>query len=313
MVNEVCFDVPEISVIIPAYNHEKYIAEAIESILNQSFQNWELIIINDGSTDRTGLICESYNDSRIRYYCQKNSDAYNTINRGISLARGDFISILNSDDVYHKDRLKILLEKSKKENLDCIFSRVQLIDKSGDTLTYLRHYWNHWYECNLKFYLLNRDLFNSFLYGNLLVSTSNLFIRKKIFKNEGLFSKLRYLHDYEFMLRILKFNKYNVGFLHNKILLKYRLHNSNTICENPLKVLTYEFDMIKSILLEQTNNLKPLILKTGLTRLNLIKNEILQYKNIEGRFSNILKNRLKNIFNRFKNKFFNLKQVYEEI
>ena len=100
---------PLVSVVIPAYNHERYVGAAIESVLEQTYSNFELIVVDDGSTDRTADIIKKYSDKRISYYYQENQDAYNTINRGISLARGQFIAILNSDDIYHKKRLETLL------------------------------------------------------------------------------------------------------------------------------------------------------------------------------------------------------------
>ncbi len=97
----------EVSIIIPLFNHEKFISEAIESILTQKFTNYEVIIIDDGSTDNSYEklkdYCNKYNN--ISYYYQKNSGAHNAINRGIRKASGNYIYILNSDDVYAKDRL----------------------------------------------------------------------------------------------------------------------------------------------------------------------------------------------------------------
>ena len=99
---------PLISVVIPAYNHERYIGAAIESVLEQSCPDLELIVVDDGSTDRTGEVIQGYTDSRLHYYHQENQDAYTTINRGISLARGRYIAILNSDDIYTPERLETL-------------------------------------------------------------------------------------------------------------------------------------------------------------------------------------------------------------
>jgi len=99
----------KISVIIPAYNHEKYITEAISSVLNQSYHDLEIIIINDGSTDSTEQRILSIHDQRIQYVSQKNSGAHSAINRGISLAQGEYITILNSDDLYLPQRLETCL------------------------------------------------------------------------------------------------------------------------------------------------------------------------------------------------------------
>src|SRR5512135_3626981 len=107
---------PKVSVIMPLFNHGKYVREAIISVLEQSVQNIELIVINDGSTDDSEDVVKSISDDRIKYFYQGNQGAAKTINRGISLAQGEYISILNSDDLYYADRfknsLKILEEDS---------------------------------------------------------------------------------------------------------------------------------------------------------------------------------------------------------
>lgn len=91
---------PKISVIMPAYNAEKYIGEAIESILNQTFTDFELIVINDGSADKTKDIILSYTDSRIVYLeNEKNSGIVVTLNKGIDIATGEYIARMDSDDI----------------------------------------------------------------------------------------------------------------------------------------------------------------------------------------------------------------------
>lgn len=94
-----------ISVVMPAYNAEKYIGEAIESILNQTYTNFEFIIINDGSTDRTKEIIKSYNDSRIVYLeNEKNSGIVVTLNKGLDYANGDYIARMDADDIALPER-----------------------------------------------------------------------------------------------------------------------------------------------------------------------------------------------------------------
>jgi len=88
-----------VSIITPAYNAEKYIAEAIESVLNQTFEAWELIVIDDGSTDNTAKIVSSFEDDRIIFIGQKNKGVSSARNRGLILARGKYITFLDADDV----------------------------------------------------------------------------------------------------------------------------------------------------------------------------------------------------------------------
>ena len=98
---------PKISVIMPAYNSEQYIAEAIESILNQTFSDFEFIIINDGSTDKTADIVRSYDDSRIRFIDNSvNQGISTTANLGLELANGEYIARMDSDDISHSNRFE---------------------------------------------------------------------------------------------------------------------------------------------------------------------------------------------------------------
>jgi glycosyltransferase involved in cell wall biosynthesis len=103
-----------ISVIMPAFNAEKTIERAVESVRNQSYEDWELIIINDGSTDRTKTIVETVNDSRIKVVTQENAGASAARNVGIRLARREYITFLDADDTLPRDSLRLrasLLDK----------------------------------------------------------------------------------------------------------------------------------------------------------------------------------------------------------
>lgn len=222
---------PLVSVIIPAYNHEHFIGAAIESVLEQTIEDFELIIVNDGSTDDTESVIKGYADKRIKYYYQDNQDAYNTINRGISLSTGQFLSILNSDDIYTRDRLEKLLDECRSNDFVCAFSSVIPIDDDGNELTDPSLWWNVWYETNRKHYFDCGDMYASFLRGNLMVTTSNLFMTSEAAKQIGDFSPLRYLHDYDYILRTLYRFPGKVRFLDDQRLVYYRIHGGNTLSE----------------------------------------------------------------------------------
>lgn len=112
---------PKVSVVMPAYNSEKYIGEAIESILNQAYTDFEFIIINDGSTDRTKEIIDSYNDSRIVYLeNEKNAGIVVTLNKGLDFATGEYIARMDADDIAVENRLEkqvTYMEKNKNVGL----------------------------------------------------------------------------------------------------------------------------------------------------------------------------------------------------
>jgi len=97
-----------ISVVMPAYNSEAFIPEAIESVIGQTYTNWELIIVDDGSTDNTSQIVAGYKeaDNRIRYFFQNNSGPAVARNKGIKESRGKYIAFLDSDDIWYLDKLE---------------------------------------------------------------------------------------------------------------------------------------------------------------------------------------------------------------
>src|SRR6476660_2284633 len=98
---------PTVSVILNCYNHEPYIGEAIESVLGQSFADFELIIIDNGSTDGSRRVIESYSDDRIRLILHDGNESISRrLNEGIAAARGEFISILYSDDIFLPHKLQ---------------------------------------------------------------------------------------------------------------------------------------------------------------------------------------------------------------
>ncbi|MGB7844942.1 MAG: glycosyltransferase family A protein, partial [Candidatus Acidiferrum sp.] len=103
---------PLVSIITPTYNHEKFIGPCIESVLNQTYPNWEQLIIDDGSTDRTAQVIGGYADPRIRYFAQNNQgiDALaHTYNRALNEARGELIGILEGDDLWPADKLSTMV------------------------------------------------------------------------------------------------------------------------------------------------------------------------------------------------------------
>jgi glycosyltransferase involved in cell wall biosynthesis len=97
---------PKVTVVIPVYNREKYIADAIDSILAQTFTHFELLVIDDGSTDKTQEVIQSYHDPRIRLVCNETNEGIpKTRNKGIRLARGEYLAFLDSDDWAYPERL----------------------------------------------------------------------------------------------------------------------------------------------------------------------------------------------------------------
>ena len=111
---------------MPVYNSEKYIAEAIESVCNQSYKKWELVIVNDGSTDGSAEIIETYakKDLRITVFHRKNEGVSMARNFALDKISGEYVTFIDSDDVYHVDRLKKMLQVFEQyPGCDIVFSR----------------------------------------------------------------------------------------------------------------------------------------------------------------------------------------------
>ena len=127
---------PKLSVIMPVYNGERYLSQAIESILNQTFRDFELLIINDGSTDRSREIAASYADPRIVLTDnERNMGLSRSLNRGIRLARGEYIARQDADDLSHPDRLRRQVEYLERHpDTVLLGTRIQWIDPQGQSL-----------------------------------------------------------------------------------------------------------------------------------------------------------------------------------
>ena len=131
-------DRPLISVIMPAYNAEKYIAEAIQSVISQTYTNWQLLIIDDCSTDRTAEIAEEFekSDQRIRVLRNpQNIGVAKTRNRGFDLAKGEWLALLDSDDRWHKEKLEKQLALADNSDADIIYCSYALTDENGKHLS----------------------------------------------------------------------------------------------------------------------------------------------------------------------------------
>lgn len=267
---------PAVSVVMPAYNHEKYVGEAVESVLNQGFRDLELVVVDDGSKDRTGEIVRSYakDDQRVHYIFQENQDAYNALNRGIREARGDWISIINSDDVYHPDRLQRLWDAKDRLKAQALFTSVVPVDDQSREIPGPDHFWHQWNQRNREVYFAGNDLYAGFLHGNLMITTSNLFFSRAAQEKTGFFSPLRYLHDYDYIFRLMLANPGGVHYLDAEELLYYRIHGTNTLKEGAVNARLEDKKVIRKYLLELLPEERRFAVATGADRLAALEREL---------------------------------------
>ncbi len=126
---------PRISVVMPVYNVEAYVADAIRSVLKQSFTDFELIVIDDGGTDGSMDIVRSFLDPRIRIVSQSNRGLAGARNTGIACARGDYIALLDSDDCFHPDKLRLhFIHLEANRAIGVSFAGSRMVDRHGTAL-----------------------------------------------------------------------------------------------------------------------------------------------------------------------------------
>ncbi len=183
-----------ISVIVPVYNQEKFLTETIESALHQTYKNLEIILINDGSNDRSARICDnlSKKDERIRYYSQDNRGVSFTRNRAIQLSQGAYIAPLDADDLWEPDYLIRHLEVfQKKPLIGIVYCCQKIIDEEGNEVG----------ETRPKAYLPNEFLARM-LFRNDLGCPSTLLIRRECFNKHQYNEDMCHGEDYDLNLRL---------------------------------------------------------------------------------------------------------------
>ena len=205
-----------VSVIIPTYNRSKLIKRSATSVLNQTYRNIELIIVDDGSTDDTETVVNSINDSRIIYIKQSNQGACVARNNGIVHAKGKFIAFHDSDDVWHKDKLEKQIECIQNTQADFVFCKMAINGNSKKRLPQ-----------NFKEGFVEESVLP--LGG----STQTFLANAEVFKKECFDVEMPRLQDFELLLRIHK--RYSV-YCMDEILVDYYVQDTS-ISANQEKLL----------------------------------------------------------------------------
>lgn len=225
------FTSPQVSVLMPAYNHALYVRTAVESVLGQTYGDLELIVIDDASSDETWEVLQSFEDERLHLRRHEvNQGAHTTLNEALAMARGEFFAIINSDDIFVPTRIAVCLEALRNNGADLVGSDIVLIDADGEPVP--EHWWVRAFSNLKQVWTETGDWHASLLHGNVFMTTSNFVFRRSWLEVVGDLRDLRYVHDYEWLLRGLIKDR-RLAWL-DAPLLHYRLHASNTISERPL-------------------------------------------------------------------------------
>lgn len=225
---------PILSIILPAYNAQAYIAETIQSVLAQDFTDFELLIIDDGSQDNTAEVIRNFSDSRIIYIKnEQNLGLIRTLNKGILLAKGTYIGRIDADDIWH-DARKIRLQLdyfTSNPGTVLLGTNAIAIDEYGNTLF------------DMNYPSGETAIRGAFLSRNPFIHPSVIFLKNAAVEAGGFILDELHAEDYGLWLRIAK-----LGHVNNlsEALMKYRIHSTGISQKNALTQTRQSLKITKS-------------------------------------------------------------------
>lgn len=243
--------IPFVSVVIPTYNHANYLKKALQSLLDQTYNNWEAIVIDNHSIDNTHQVVKKFKDSRIKYLKINNHGIIaKSRNEGIKNSKGEWIAFLDSDDWWFPDKLKICL-KYCNNNVDLIYHDLKIASRNRRLFK----------RNKIKTRKLTKPVIIDLLVNGNAISNSSVLVRKNLLDKIGLINESKNIvaaEDYNTWLKIAELTN---NFLYlPKILGYYLLHEANVSQKNmyyPTRQATYKF-------LSLLNIKQKIILKTNL-------------------------------------------------
>lgn len=229
-----------VSIIIPVYNVEMYIEECLESICNQTYNNLEILLINDGSKDKSGMICENYKkvDNRIKVIHHKNKGVSYTRNIGILNSNGSLLAFIDPDDIISHDYIETLVEISRIQSISMPVAHYTsdyngFINRKSDLSLEIissEYYFNH---------ILNDKTIDSYLWNKLFIK--DILIKNNIFFDEG----LSIFEDMLFIAQYVK--KVNCVIKSNKIIYYYRIRKNSAVNSLSTEKIKQKCNAIESI------------------------------------------------------------------
>jgi len=206
---------PTVSVIIPAWNQAQYLAESIRSVLAQTYDDYEIIVVDDGSTDETRAVVESFGN-RIRYVWQENQGLADARNTGIGEARGEYVALLDSDDAWLPSFLTSMMLLAKANpNAAVLYCGVIYVDHCGCYLP----------QSGRTRILPRDELYKTLLRFNFLIP-STIVMKRSVVMSAGLFDvAFRRLQDWELWIRLMKQGQVFAGL--DQSLVRYRVHSES--------------------------------------------------------------------------------------
>lgn len=215
---------PQVSVIIPTYNRGHFIKDAVESVFHQTYSDFELIIIDDGSTDNTKEVLAEYGD-KLQYVYQKNQGRSAARNLGISLAKGEYIAFLDSDDVWFADKLErqVPVLESAPANTVLVHGYKCIVNKFLQAIPGWKVKLRRLYSMAEK----GKESYENYLHSNCIFTSTILVRRTALIEINSYDIHIQGREDLDLYLCLLLKN-YNFAFISEPPLIKYRWHEDNT-------------------------------------------------------------------------------------
>jgi glycosyltransferase involved in cell wall biosynthesis len=213
---------PKVSIIVATYNRAQFLKEAIESVLTQSFENFELIIVDDGSMDKTREMINNFADNRIKYIYQQNKGRSNARNKAISIAKGQYIAFLDSDDLYLPDKLSLQVDYlDNHPKVGMIYTSALCIEENGNLTSVT-------YEATASGEIYKEIAF----FVPVTITLPTVMVRREVLSAVGLFDeKMHRFEDTDLWRRISKISHID-GI--KEYTCKLRTHSNNhLIAQNP--------------------------------------------------------------------------------
>ena len=237
-----------VSVIIPTYNRAHLIGETLDSVLAQTYQNWECIIVDDGSSDNTDEVVGKYvkSDSRFKYYHLPEEHlpgGNGARNYGFNVSQGEYIQWFDSDDIMDKDLIRLQYYSLSNNNLLASANVCQFKVYYEDIEKAINIYKDNFLTYGLKY---------DYVIGSFKMNLQTIFFKKELVNNYSLSEKLKKSQEVEFLHRLLKEHEASFSFINNRLVFIRRHSNSITNSENPnfyndrmyvLKTIIHDFNI----------------------------------------------------------------------
>jgi glycosyltransferase involved in cell wall biosynthesis len=245
---------PNVSVIIPTYNREKFIGPAIQSVLDQTYQDFEVIVVDDGSTDETLNVVKQFSE-KVRYIYQPNKGRSHARNKGLSLAKGQFVAFLDSDDLYLHEKLRLQVDFMKQhKEFGMVYTSAYCIDEDGVPLQAR-------YEADVSGWIYKHIAF----FVPVTIALPTVMVRREIFESAGSFDEeMDRFEDTDMWRRISK--KCQIGAM-PEFTCRLRTHMDNALAtQDPYKIFRALEHYVQKIH-KQDTNVSVILRRKGIAKL----------------------------------------------